>query len=98
MKRVQKKLKLDPAAAGGQTGAETIRRTLSNLGQVVVGVAEVRNLFGTGHGRSRAAELERAQAKLVVNAAVTLATFLTDIFRASNWSIENPKRKKAPLR
>lgn len=98
LKRVQKKLKLEPASADGRPGAETIRRTLSNLGQVVVGVAEVRNLFGTGHGRSRATELERAQAKLVVNAAVTMATFLTDIFRASNWSIENPKRKKMPLR
>lgn len=63
LKRVQKKLKLDPSSADGQPGAETIRRTLSNLGQVVVGVAEVRNLFGTGHGRSRAAELERAQAE-----------------------------------
>lgn len=94
LKRVQKKLKLDPASAEGTAGAETIRRTLSNLGQIVVGVAEVRNLFGTGHGRSRAPELERAQAKLTVNAAATLATFLIDVFRASNWSIENPKRKR----
>ena len=98
LKRVQKKLKLDPGSADGRPGAETIRRTLSNLGQVVVGVAEVRNLFGTGHGRSRAGELERAQAKLVVNAAVMLATFLTEVFRASGWSVENPKRKKVPLR
>jgi hypothetical protein len=96
LKRVQRKLKLDPASADGRPGAETIRRTLNNLGQVVVGVAEVRNLYGTGHGRSRAAELERAHAKLTVNAAVTLATFLIDVFRASNWSLENPKRKKLP--
>lgn len=94
LKRVQKKLKLDPASADDRPGADTTRRTLNSLGQVVVGVAELRNLYGTGHGRSRAAELERAHAKLTVNAAVTLATFLTDIFRASNWSIENPKRKR----
>jgi hypothetical protein len=98
LKRVQKKLRLDPASADGRPGAETIRRTLNSLGQVVVGVAEVRNLFGSGHGRSRAQEIERAQAKLVVNAAVTLATFLTDVFRASTWSLENPKRKRIPLR
>jgi hypothetical protein len=96
LKRVQRKLKLDPASAGGRPGAETIRRTLSSLGQVVVGVAEVRNLYGTGHGRSRAAELERAHAKLTVNAAVTLATFLTDVFRASNWSLDSSKRKRIP--
>jgi hypothetical protein len=95
LKRVQKKLKLDPASAEGRPGAATIRRTLNNLGQIVVGVAEVRNLYGTGHGRSRAVELERAHAKLTVNAAITLATFLTDVFRASGWSFDNPKRKRA---
>ena len=98
LKRVQRKLKLDPASAEGRPGADTIRRTLNNLGQVVIGVAEVRNLYGTGHGRSLAAELVRAHAKLVVNAAVTLATFRTDVFKASNWSFENPKRKRLPTR
>jgi hypothetical protein len=95
LKRVQKKLRLDPSSADGRPGAATIKRTLSNLGQVVVGVAEFRNLYGTGHGRSRGSDLERAEAKLVVNAAVTLATFLTDVFRASNWSFKNPKRKRS---
>jgi Abortive infection C-terminus len=96
LKRVQRKLKLDPASADGRPGAETIRRTLNNLGQVVIGVAEVRNLYGTGHGRSRAAELERAHAKLTVNAAVTLATFLTDVFRASNWSPNGRRESDSP--
>lgn len=96
LKRVQKKLKLDPSSAAGRPGAEVVRRTLSNLGQIVVGVAEVRNLYGTGHGRSRAVELEPAHAKLVVNAAVTVATFLIDAFKASNWSYNDPRRKRLP--
>jgi len=63
----------------------------------VVGVAEMGNLYGTGHGRSSAAELERAHARLVVNAAAMLATFLIEVFTASNWSLENPKRKRSPI-
>ncbi len=63
-------------------GRDTIRRTLSNLGQVVIGVAEVRKLYGTGHGnRYQLRELEIAHARLVVNAAVTIATFLMEIAR-----------------
>jgi hypothetical protein len=82
LKSARSKLGLDPkdvdptlAAAG------TIRRTLSNLGQVVVGVAEVRNLHGTGHGRVNSRELEAAHARLVVNAAITLATYLLEMWR-----------------
>ena len=61
------------------SGGETIRRTLSNLTQIVVGVAEVRNLYGTGHGRYRSRELEIAHVRLMVNAATTVAAFLLEI-------------------
>ena len=60
-------------------GDETIRRTLSNLVQIVVGVAEVRNLYGTGHGRYKSRELEIAHVRLIVNAAATVATFLIEM-------------------
>jgi hypothetical protein len=82
LKRAQRELDLDPTSPDpGVPGADTIRRILSNLGQVVVGVAEVRNLYGTGHGRSKARELEAAHARLVVNAAITLATFLLEVWQ-----------------
>lgn len=85
LRRAQKELDLDPGSPdGGVPGADVIRRTLSNLGQVVVGVAEVRNLYGTGHGRSRARELDIAHARLVVNAALTLATFLLEVWQERN--------------
>ncbi len=78
-------------------GAEVIRRTLNNLVQVVVGVDEIRNLYGTGHGRSRAPEPNTAHARLVVNAAVTVATFLLEICptRGVRPTIEPPQDNDA---
>ena len=82
LKKARSKLGLDPKDVDPTlVGAETIRRTLSNLGQVVVGVAEIRNVHGTGHGRVNSRELEVAHARLVVNAAITLATYLLDMWR-----------------
>ena len=82
LRRAQKELDLDPSAVGDDVpGGDTIKRTLSNLGQIVVGVAEVRNLYGTGHGRHRSRELEIAHARLVVNAAVTIGTFFVELVR-----------------
>ena len=80
IKKARRVLDLDPNHnSSSAPGADIIRRTLSNLGQIVTGVYEVRNLYGTGHGRYRSSELEIAHARLVVNAAVTIAAFLLDV-------------------
>ncbi len=80
LKKVQKKLELDPSAAKDEAPEDkTIKRTLSSLGQIVAGVAEVRNLYGTGHGRYRSRSLQIAHARLVVNAAISIATFLLEV-------------------
>jgi hypothetical protein len=80
LKRAQKVLELDPKAIADEApGKETIKRVLSSLGQIVAGVAEVRNLYGTGHGRHRSRALDVAHARLVVNAAITIATFLLEV-------------------
>ena len=77
-------LKLDAdKSLDGKPGRETVIRTLSNLAQIVQGVTEVRNLYGTGHGRYKSAELDIAHARLVVNASITLATYLLEV---SNYS------------
>lgn len=82
LKRAQKELDLDPKDVSGTLpGADAMRRTLSNLGQVVIGVAELRTLYGTGHGRSKSRELELAHARLVVNAAISVATFLIEAWQ-----------------
>ena len=58
-------------------GAESIRRLLSNLGNVAQGLGELRNLYGTGHGKVGAAKgLSPRHARLAVGSAATLATFL----------------------
>jgi hypothetical protein len=50
---------------------------LSNLGTIGNGLAELRGLYGTGHGKhGKTAELSARHAKLAVGAAATLATFL----------------------
>ena len=76
-KKVFKALKLVrddvPQAA---KGAETIKRVLSNLSTVVQGIAELRGLYGTGHGKEgKARGLQPRHARLAVGAASTLVTF-----------------------
>ena len=58
-------------------GAESIKRMLNNLGDVVRGMAEIRNLYGSGHGKhGRVNKVKPRHAKLAVGAATTLVVFL----------------------
>lgn len=64
----------DDAKAAG-----TIKRLLSNLATIAQGVAELRNSYGTGHGKSAGTKgLQSRHAKLAVGAATTLAVFLVE--------------------
>jgi hypothetical protein len=89
-----KLLQLAPAEIPNEKkGAETIKRVLNNLAQVGVGLAELRNLYGTGHGRhASTGGLTPRHAKLAVGAAATLATFLfeTHVQNAPVYAGENP--------
>jgi hypothetical protein len=78
VKQVAASLELIPREIGGHSRAsETIKRLLSNLGSVSDGLAELRNLHGTGHGKDAIAlGLELRHARLAVGAATTLAVFL----------------------
>lgn len=80
VKEARKALGLVPdSVPSAARGAETVRRLLSNLGNVAQGLAELRNLYGTGHGKSGAAKgLAPRHARLAVGAAATLATFLLE--------------------
>jgi hypothetical protein len=58
-------------------GADVIKRLLSNLGTIDNGLAELRGLYGTGHGKHGSSlGLSARHAKLAVGAASTLAVFL----------------------
>jgi hypothetical protein len=80
VKEARKALGLVPESVpSAARGAETVRRLLSNLGNVAQGLGELRNLYGTGHGKSGAARgLAPRHARLAVGAAATLATFLLE--------------------
>jgi hypothetical protein len=57
--------------------AETVRALLGNLAQIVQRLAELRNAYGTGHGKGLGStQLEPRHAALAVNASITLTTFL----------------------
>lgn len=59
--------------------ADTIKRLLSNLGTITQGIAELRNQYGTGHGKAAGSKgLGPRHAKLAVGAASTLAVFLAE--------------------
>ena len=60
-------------------GSDVMRRLLSNLNQVAQGMAELRNLYGTGHGRDgRFIGIKPRHARLAVGAATTLSVFLLE--------------------
>ncbi len=63
--------------------ADTIKRLLSNLATITQGIAELRNQYGTGHGKQATTRgLNSRHAKLAVGAASTLAVFLAETHRA----------------
>jgi len=78
VKRTAKELALVPEAIpDAAKGADSIRRMLSNLTAVVQGLAEIRNLYGTGHGKNGThTGLGPRHARLAVGTASTLVTFL----------------------
>ena len=77
-KMTLKELKLVPEGIpDAARGADVIRRLLSNLGTIGNSLAELRGLYGTGHGKHGSATgLGSRHAKLAVGAAATLAMFL----------------------
>ena len=82
LKNVQKALELVPDEVDeSKKGSEIIKVLLNNLGQVVIKIAELRNLYGTGHGKEyKRNGLNERHAKLVVGAGVTLSAFLLETF------------------
>ena len=91
-KETLKALKLVPEGIpDAARGADVIKRLLSNLGTIGNGLAELRGLYGTGHGKhGGAAGLGARHAKLAVGAAATLAVFLFETHKA------NPQADRLP--
>ena len=72
-------------------GRDASRRILQNLASVVDGLAELRNLYGTGHGKSgRSRGLSSRHARLSVGAMATLAVFLFETHEARKGETAGP--------
>ena len=84
-KATLKELKLVPEAVPNTArGVDVIKRLLSNLSTVGHGLAELRGLYGTGHGQHGSASgLTARHARLAVGAASTLAVFLFETHEAT---------------
>ncbi|OFZ71311.1 MAG: hypothetical protein A2451_10190 [Bdellovibrionales bacterium RIFOXYC2_FULL_39_8] len=58
-------------------GADIIKRILSNLSSVLQGIGELRNKYGTGHGKQGSAKgLNPRHARLVAGATATIVHFI----------------------
>lgn len=90
VKAVLKALKLVPEGIPeASKGADTIKRTLSNLSQITQGLAELRKLYGTGHGRSSTHRgLSARHARLAVSAAAAFVEFAVSTYKARSAEVE----------
>jgi AbiJ N-terminal domain 3/Abortive infection C-terminus len=80
VRRALDELKLVPDGIKDEVkGSKSVKAILGNLSTLVQGLAELRNLYGTGHGKVGSAKgLTARHARLAVGAATTLAIFLFD--------------------
>jgi Abortive infection C-terminus len=79
VKKSQEALGLHAATAQGPDGAGSVKRILGGLTSIAVGLGELRNRYGTGHGPSgKRVGLRPRHARLAVNAAVTWCSVMLD--------------------
>jgi AbiJ N-terminal domain 3/Abortive infection C-terminus len=78
VRRALEELKLIPDGISDELkGAKSIKSLLGNLAVIAQNMAELRNLYGTGHGRHGGRRgLTARHARLIVGAATTLVGFL----------------------
>jgi hypothetical protein len=80
MKETTKLLKLTPEDISDEVkAAKSIKQILGSLSSVVQGIGEIRNEYGSGHGKDgKFKGLQPRHAKLAVGAASTLAIYLLE--------------------
>lgn len=68
-------------------GADAIRAVLGNLRAIPTKLTEIRNPFGSGHGKSASFQgLEIRHAKLAVGSSVTFVDFIWSSYESQNSS------------
>jgi len=99
VKKTVTQLELTPENIPNQAKASgTIKRLLSNLATITQGIAELRNSYGTGHGKINISKgLQPRHAKLAVGAASTLSVFLAETHKIKGQLKANKSQKKDAL-
>ena len=68
-------------------GSQSMKKVLGGIGSIFSGIAELRNLYGTGHGKdSQAVGPTTIQAHFIVGLAASLGKFLFDVHAADRRS------------
>lgn len=75
LKSVQNHLDINPNNQDAKM-YETLRRTINNFGQIIIGIAEIRNMAGTGHGHTTSPDVDKNHALLVLNSVYTVSIYL----------------------
>lgn len=90
--RVFEHLKIMPRDISDKAkGVESIRKVLGSLKAVAQGIGELRNIYGSGHGKPGSYQgLESRHAQLAVGSSITLVLFLWDSYERKYLS-EKPK-------
>lgn len=86
VRQVAEHLKLTPEGIPNEAkAAQTIKSILGSLSTITQGVAELRNEYGSGHGKEAGSKgLTPRHARLVVGVASTLAVFLWETHSTNN--------------
>jgi hypothetical protein len=91
-KATMKVLELVPADVDdAKKGVDTVRRCLQQLGAVVATLGELRNLYGSGHGKDgKWRGLGPRHARLAVGAATTIAVFFSETYLERYRTLADP--------
>jgi hypothetical protein len=81
IRATQEALGLHPTAIRNDVdGSESIKKVLGGLSGVAIGLTELRNSDGSGHGRTRGTRLTARHARLAVNGARAWCEIVLDTF------------------
>ena len=91
LNQTQDQLGLSASKVSGTVdGSDAIKKVLGGLKGIAIGIAELRNAEGSGHGRTRATNLTSRHARLAANAGRTWCEIVLDTYgdSAAPWRQE----------
>lgn len=79
--KIQEALSLSPANVDADLDNSTsLRKVLSGLSQIAMGINEIRNYKGSGHGRHVGSKLSKRHARLCMNVSLTWCELILDTY------------------